>query len=116
MTYDLTKFTADSLKEKCSGVFDIGRSAMSIEDLRIGLTQLSHNAEFEAQQEFELHTERSIIRVRDCARSLFRIVTRRSDHLAKFSVVQAIWDVSRDVPRSSAPGNWIFCRGRCRSG
>ncbi|MDD4050567.1 MAG: KamA family radical SAM protein [candidate division Zixibacteria bacterium] len=99
MNFDPTRFNADSLKEECPGVFEIARAASSVEDLRIKLTQLSHESEYEAQDSFEFYSQGSIIRVRDCARTLFRILTRRSDHLAEFSVVQAIWDISRGISR-----------------
>ncbi|SYZ74045.1 conserved hypothetical protein [Candidatus Zixiibacteriota bacterium] len=99
MNYNPEKYTAMSLRENCFEVFEIARESSSVEDLRRQLTQLSHNAEFRVQDDFEYYTEGSIIRVRDCARTLFRLMTRRSDHLAKFSVVQAIWDISRDIPR-----------------
>jgi lysine 2,3-aminomutase len=99
MNFDPIKFNAERLMEKCPDVFDIARMSASIEDLRFGLTQLSHSAEYDAQNSYESHSQGTIIRIRDCARTLFRIVTRRSDDLAGFSVVQAIWDISRGVPR-----------------
>ena len=99
MNFDPTRFTVESLRETCSRAFDIARASVSVEDLRLDLTQLAHQAEYEAQDTFELRSQGSIIRVRDCARTLFRILTRRSDHLAAFSVVQAIWDIAKGVPR-----------------
>jgi lysine 2,3-aminomutase len=99
MNFDPTKYNAERLKEKCPELFEIATRASSIEDFRLGLTRLAYNAEFAVQDNFEFLSHGSIIRVRDCARTLFRIVTRRSDHLARFSVVQAIWDISRGVHR-----------------
>lgn len=43
--------------------------------------------------------EGRIVRVRDCSRSLKSIIKQRSDKLAGFSVMQALHDIARDVPR-----------------
>ncbi len=100
MGFDPTKYDADNLRAQCPWLFDIVRESSAVEDARLRLTQLTHKVEYEAQDAFELYSEGSIIRVRDCARTLFRILMRRSDHLAKFSVVQAIWDIARGISRS----------------
>ena len=122
MNFDPTRFTVESLRETCSRAFDIARASVSVEDLRLDLTQLAHQAEYEAQDTFELRSQGSIIRVRDCARTLFRILTRRSDHLAAFSVVQAIWDIAKGVPRPDLTPAFLrncnisclVCRARAR--
>ncbi|MFQ5868599.1 MAG: KamA family radical SAM protein [Candidatus Zixiibacteriota bacterium] len=44
--------------------------------------------------------EGRIVRVRDCSRTLKSIIKQRSDKLADFSVMQALHDIARDVPRS----------------
>ncbi len=100
MGFDYGKYSAESLKRECPWVFDTVARSLSVEDMRIGLTKLSHHAEFDAQDAPDRLSEGSIIRVRDCARTLFRILTRRSDHHAQFSVAQAIWDIAHDIPRS----------------
>lgn len=99
MTLDATRFNADSLKENCPEIFETAEMASSVEDLRQHLIRLVSATEYEIQDAFELHSQGLIIRVRDCARMLFRILTPRSDHLAQFSVAQAIWDISRGVSR-----------------
>jgi len=43
--------------------------------------------------------EGRIVRVRDCSRTLKSIIKQRSDKLADFSVMQALHDIARDVPR-----------------
>lgn len=43
--------------------------------------------------------EGKIIRVRDSTRALRSIIKSRSDSLAKFSVIQAIYDIAKGVPR-----------------
>jgi lysine 2,3-aminomutase len=43
--------------------------------------------------------EGRIVRVRDSSRALKTMIKKRSDKLAGFSVVQALYDLARDVPR-----------------
>ena len=43
--------------------------------------------------------EADIVRVRDCVGALNSMIKQRSDFLAGFSVIHALYDISRDVPR-----------------
>ncbi len=99
MTIDVQKHNAENLKSACPWIFDVVRKSPTVDDLRLNLTKLAHNAEFDAQDHTSPISEGALIRVRDCARTLFRILTRRSDKLANISVAQAIWDIERGTAR-----------------
>jgi lysine 2,3-aminomutase len=54
---------------------------------------------FETFDDYDSFNAGSIMRVRDCAKVIVRMMTRRSEHKAGFSVAGAIRDIALDVPR-----------------
>ncbi len=55
--------------------------------------------QFETFNDYDSFEEGSIIRVRNSAQILIRILTRRSESKAQFSVTKAIHDIALDIPR-----------------
>jgi len=91
---DISRYSADSLRYHIPEIFDLAKKTSSIDSLRQMLYQYAHQMEFETFDDYDSFSERSIIRVRDCARAVTRILTRRSEDKSGFSVVQAIRDLS----------------------
>lgn len=96
---DIANFGPDSLRSAVPELFELASRAATVEDLRAELSDLCHRTEFEAFDDYSGVSEGSIIRVRDAARMLRRILTRRSEDRAGFSVCQAIKDISDGIPR-----------------
>jgi len=96
---DISKFCPDYLKSKAPVIFALARKTRSVGELRQSLSQLAHKIEFETFDDYDSFSEGSIIRVRDCAKALNRILTRRSEDLANFSVAEAIRDIARGKSR-----------------
>ncbi len=96
---DVTKFTASGLKAENPDIMGIAAASLTVDEFRQALVRRVCDTEFVAQAAPEARSERAVIRIRDCARSLFRMLTRRSDYLASFSVAQALWHIAHDVSR-----------------
>lgn len=96
---DIAKFGPNSLRRAVPELFDLASRASTVEELRADLSDLCHRTEFETFDDYGGVSEGSIIRVRDAARMLRRILTRRSEDRAGFSVCQAIKDISDGISR-----------------
>jgi lysine 2,3-aminomutase len=96
---DNAKFNPDYFRTKLPEICTIARQAKSIDELRSNLARLAHDMMFETFDEYDAFSAGSIMRVRDCAKVIVRMMTRRGEDKAKFSVAQAIMDIARDVPR-----------------
>lgn len=97
---DISRFNAKYLKDSTPEIFELAGKSQSLDELRQSISQLAHRMEYETFDDYDSFAEGSIIRVRDCARVLNRILTRRSEDLAHFSVVKAIRDIALSKPRS----------------
>jgi lysine 2,3-aminomutase len=91
---DNQRFSAERLEFMIPEIFELARQAKSVDDLRQDLSILTHRIVSETFNDYDLTAEGSIIRVRDCARMLHRIFTRRSVSQAGFSVVKALRDIA----------------------
>ncbi|UCF95519.1 MAG: KamA family radical SAM protein [Desulfobacterales bacterium] len=87
-------FNPEYLQAEIPEIFTIAKQTRSVDELRHRLSQLAHQMEFDTADAYEAYSEGSIIRVRDCARVLYRILSRRSVDKAQFSVAQAIHDLA----------------------
>jgi lysine 2,3-aminomutase len=96
---DTSRFNPEYLRSKAPEIFAIAGKAKSLDDLRTSLAQLAHNMMFEAFDDYDALTVSSMIRVRDCAKVMVRMMTRRSEDKAKFSVAQAIMDIAHAKDR-----------------
>jgi lysine 2,3-aminomutase len=97
---NLARYNPDYLKSKAPEIFAIAKQACSVDALRMELSRLAHNMAFETFDDYDTFNAGFIMRVRDCAQVMVRLMTRRSDDIAGFSVVQAIMDVAQDKPRA----------------
>ena len=96
---DISRFNPIYLQAKAPEIFTIAKKATSPDDLRASLARLANDMMFEAFDDYDIFTEGSIMRVRDCAKVMIRLMTRRSDDMADFSVAQAIMDIAQGKPR-----------------
>jgi lysine 2,3-aminomutase len=96
---DISKFSPTYLQAKAPEIFTIARKTTSTDDLRLSLARLANDMMFEAFDDYDIITEGSVMRVRDCAKVMIRLMTRRSDDKSKFSVAQAILDIAHGKDR-----------------
>jgi len=101
---DTRRYTPERLRDENPLFFAIVHQAKSLDELRLKLSELALQLEFDATLEAGREAGR-LARIRDCAKVLKNILKKRSDKLAGFSVVQAIADIGSDIPRPDlSPG------------
>ncbi len=93
----MSAYTAESFRHEAGMILRKIRSKTDLESTRRRLYSAISAYQFEATSTSAIGSR--VIVARDCARSLRGVLTERSDHLADFSVAQAIWDVARARPR-----------------
>ena len=96
---NLSKFNATYLQAKAPEIFTIAKNIVKVDDLRESLARLANDMMFDAFDDYDSITEGSVIRVRDCAKVMIRLMTRRSEDMAEFSVAQAIMDIAHGQSR-----------------
>ena len=104
---DISKFNPKFLQAKAPEIFAIAEKMTSVDDLRAGLARLANDMMFEVFDDYDIFTQGSVTSVRDCAKVIIRLMTRRSDDKANFSVAQAIWDIARGKDSFKKRG-WKF--------
>jgi lysine 2,3-aminomutase len=97
---DITRFNPIYLQAKAPEIFTIAKKASSPDDLRASLARLANDMMFEAFDDYDIFTEGSVMRVRDCAKVMIRLMTRRSEDKADFSFAQAIMDIAQGKART----------------
>ncbi len=97
--YNTSKYNSNYLKAKVPEVFKIAAKAPSLSSMRKSLSLFASKMMYETSQNYGDYTEGSIIRVRDCANALIRILTLRSEEKAGFSLVKALHDIAKNNPR-----------------
>ncbi len=97
---NMNKYTRENFLSKIPEVVEIARNTASLEDFRRELSNYAHQMEYETFHDYGSFTEGSIIRVRDCARVVQMIVTRRSEDRAQFSAAEALRDIILGKPRA----------------
>ncbi len=96
---DLRKFNPTYIQAKAPEIFTIAKNITCVDDLRASLSRLANDMMFEAFDDYDTFTEGSVLRVRDCAKVMIRLMTRRSEDMANFSVAQAILDIAQGKGR-----------------
>lgn len=96
---DLNLYTRDYVTSQLPEIFELARQSGTVDDFRSRLSYFSFEREYFTFDRYEGLSEGSIIRVRDCARAINRILTRRSEKKAGFSFAKAIFDIGRGEPR-----------------
>lgn len=92
---DTSIYNPEYLKAKAPDIFELAASTSSVDDVRQRLSEYAHRMEFETFDDYDSFEEGSIIRVRDCATALIRILSRRSEDKAGFSMAGAIRNIAR---------------------
>ena len=92
-------FNPAYLRMKVPQIFDIAKRAESIEDLRDKIYAYALKMEYLTFDDYGSFAEGSIIRVRDEAHILYRLLMPRSEQKANFSVLKAIMDIAKGEPR-----------------
>ena len=96
---DISKYNPMYLQAKAPEIFAIAQKMSTTDNLRASLARLANDMMFEAFDDYDMFPEGSVMRVRDCAKVLIRLMTRRSEDKSKFSVAQAILDIARGKAR-----------------
>ena len=96
---EISKFTKEYFMAKLPEITTIAEQSSSVDELRKSIARLAHNMMFETFDEYDSFNAGSIMRVRDCAKIVVRMMTRRSEHKAGFSVAGAIRDIATGVER-----------------
>ncbi len=90
---DMTRYTRENLLSKIPELVRIAEASQSLDDFRQQLSEHTHRMEYETFHDYDSFTEGSIMRVRDCARVVHMILTRRSEDRAGFSAARALRDM-----------------------
>jgi lysine 2,3-aminomutase len=95
----ISSYNLNSLKTAAREYLDYIAAAANIEVARERLYRKISTSHFDSfAHEANLY-EGKMVRVRDCSMTLKSIIKLRSDKLAGFSVVEALFDIARNVPR-----------------
>lgn len=97
---NISKFNPTYIQAKAPEIFTIAKNLSEVDDLRASLSRLANDMMFEAFDDYNSFSEGSVIRVRDCAKVMIRLMTRRSEDMANFSVAQAIMDIAHGKKRA----------------
>lgn len=100
ITYDV-----DDFKQVAQEYLSLVAGAVNVEVARERLFRRVTRNQFDTYADESELTEGRVIRVRDSTRALRSIIKARSDRLADFSVVQAIYDLAKGISRDDlSPG------------
>jgi lysine 2,3-aminomutase len=92
-------FNAQDFKQVASGYVALIANAANAEVARERLYRRITRHQFDTYADQKSLSEAKVIRVRDSSRALRGILRSRSDQMAGFSVIQAIYDIVKDTPR-----------------
>ena len=95
----ITKYNPAYIQAKAPEIFTIAKNLSTVDDLRASLSRLANDMMFDTFDDYDSFSEGSVIRVRDCAKVMIRLMTRRSEDMADFSVAKAILDIAREQRR-----------------
>ena len=98
--FERSKFNSEYFTAKSPEISAITRHTGSVDEFRTSLANLAHQMMFEAFDEYDAFSDGSIRRVRDCVRVSVRMMIRRSEEKANFSVAGAIMDIAHGRART----------------
>ncbi len=96
---NIAEYNPERLKASAPEIFQLAGAAGSLNQVRARLSRYAHRMEFETFDDYDSFARGSVIRVRDCAMALTRMLSRRSDDHAKFSFAKALRDIARGTSR-----------------
>ena len=95
----LSSYNLESLKTAAGKYLEYIGAATNIEVARERLYRKIGTSHIDSASGESTLYEGKMVRVRDCAQTLKSMMQLRSDKLSGFSVVEALYDIARDVPR-----------------
>jgi lysine 2,3-aminomutase len=95
----LSSYNLYSLKQAADRFLDYIAGAANVEVARERLSRQISASVFDSFSGQPDLYKNKVVRVRDCARALSSIIRQRSDKLAGFSVVEALYDIARKISR-----------------
>lgn len=87
-------YRPEYLMEAIPQIFDIARQYPDLEAFRSKTTEYVHHLQYETFNDVQSFSEGTIIRVRDCARTILQVFSHRSEEKSEFSVAKAIMDLA----------------------
>lgn len=92
-------YNVELFKKVASEYLSIVANAANVEVARERLFRKININQFDTYDNQNELSDGRVVRVTDSTRALRGLIKSRSDSLANFSVIQAIYDISKDVPR-----------------
>ncbi len=92
-------YNLDLLKQAIGDFLPPISNSANLEVARERLFRMINNIQYDTYSGETVLFEGRVVRVRDCVRALKSIIKQRSDMLAGFSVMQAVYDIAKDIPR-----------------
>ncbi len=101
------RYTRDAFVREAEPMLGVIRACRELEEARRALYHHISDLYFDRLSETGKLSSTQRIRLRDCTAAFRSMLLPRSARVAGFDLVQALWDVSRDVPRPDLePGFW----------
>jgi lysine 2,3-aminomutase len=100
MMINISKFNPTYIQAEAPEIFTIAKNLSDVDELRASLSRLANDMMFETFDDYDSFSEGSVIRVRDCAKVMIRLMTRRSEDMANFSVAQSVMDIAHEKKRA----------------
>jgi lysine 2,3-aminomutase len=101
----IEEFSRERFFEECEAFLYPLRSCKTVAGARQTLRERALRLRVDNSMHSEAPWNRSAVRIRDCTRAFWTLISARSDQLTGFSVTEALWDLARGVKRSDlGPG------------
>ncbi len=95
-------YSKETLLEEGKNVFSLLRKADSLDLVRETLRNWVSKLDYTAGLGPNPATLAVLVRIRDCARAFMGMIRPASDERSGFSVVQALWDLAKGIPRDKS--------------
>ncbi len=95
----IANYNSEGLKANAPEIFELAGAVGSINQVRARLSRYAHRMEYETFEDYDSLAHGSVIRVRDCALALNRMLSRRSEDHSGFSLARALRDIAQGNDR-----------------
>lgn len=96
---DFDKFNPKLLKSNLPELFTVLDKTNSTEEARLKIAQMAHEMMFDTFNDYYSFNSGSITRVRDCAKVVVRMMTKRSEDRSRFSLAKTLMDINMGINR-----------------
>jgi lysine 2,3-aminomutase len=96
----IADYNSEGLKANAPEIFELAGAVGSVNQVRARLSRYAHRMEYETFDDYDSFARGSVIRVRDCAMALTRMLSRRSEDHSGFSLARALRDIAQGNDRS----------------